>query len=159
MTHKGSVASTNNGILFSPQEEGNSTATGSMGKPRGHCAKWNEPVTENKRCIVPGTCSIWKITTFRDSKRGMVAVYQEVGRQGNGQKVSPKQDEQTTDIGPRVNTNFLNAYMSVNTDNLISRVLTTIKTSHLHGKNNITHITERARSKTAYQGYGAFASW
>lgn len=69
-----------------------------------------------------------------DSKRGMVAVYQEVGRQGNGQEVSPKQDEQTTDIGPIVNTNFLNAYMSVNTDNLISRVLTTRKKVICMGK-------------------------
>lgn len=94
-----------------------------------------------------------------DSKSGMVAVYQEVGREGRGQEVSPKQDGQTTDIGPTVNSNFLNAYMSVNMDNLISRVLTTIKKSHLHGKNNITHITERAHSKTACQGYGAFDSW
>lgn len=94
-----------------------------------------------------------------DSKSGMVAVYQEVGREGRGQDVSPKQDGQTTDIGPTVNSNFLNAYMSVNTDNLISRVLTTIKKSRLHGKNNITHITEHAHSKAACQGYGAFDSW
>lgn len=62
-----------------------------------------------------------------DSKSGMVVVYQEVGREGRGQDVSLKQDGQTTDIEPTVNSNFLNAYMSVSTDNLISRVLTTIK--------------------------------
>lgn len=61
-----------------------------------------------------------------DSKSGVVAVYQEVGREGRGQDVSLKQDGQTADIGPTVNSNFLNAYMSVNTDNLILRVLTTI---------------------------------
>lgn len=42
-------------------------------------------------------------------------------------EVSPKQDGETIDNGRIVSSNFLYIYLSVNTDNLISRVLTTIK--------------------------------
>lgn len=71
------------------------------------------PSQKTNTALFQVLAALGKIITFMDSKSGMVAVYQEMGREGSGQEVSLKQDRQTTDIEPIVNSNFLNACLHV----------------------------------------------
>ena len=41
-----------NGILFNLKKEGNPAICDSIDKPRGHYAKWNNPVTGDKYCLI-----------------------------------------------------------------------------------------------------------
>ena len=49
---KENVMYTHNGILFNLKKEGNPAICDNIDKPGGHCAKWNNPVTGNKYCLI-----------------------------------------------------------------------------------------------------------
>ena len=45
---KENVVYTDNGMLFSLKTEGNPAICNNVDEPRGRCAKWNKPVTEEE---------------------------------------------------------------------------------------------------------------